>query len=138
MTEDLLHPEIISFPKFGFEEEGFISIAAKQYGFPFEIKRIFWAYDTPGHIVRGRHAHINTSMVIVAAVGTIKIECSRGKTYSQKFILNNPNEGLLVPPMFWHTMKYSKGALQLVITNTDYDENDYIRDHKEYLKMVKE
>lgn len=40
----------------GKEEEGYLSIVSDQE-LPFEIKRVFWAYGTPEHEMRGKHAH---------------------------------------------------------------------------------
>ena len=65
------HPHIIEFPKLGSTEIGYISVAENQRNVPFEIKRVFWSYHTPDNVVRGRHAHHQTEMVLVATLGRI-------------------------------------------------------------------
>lgn len=130
-------PGLINFNEIGNPAEGFLSVASNIRGLPFEIKRVFWTYDTPENISRGRHAHFATEMVLIAVKGTIKVNCRDSRSFNRDFILARPNVGLYIPPLFWHTMEYTKDAVQLVLTNTDYDEKDYIRDYKKFMEMNK-
>ena len=129
----MMLPHIIQFQQKGKEEEGYLSIVSNQE-LPFEIKRVFWAYGTPEHQMRGKHAHKKTEMVLIAVNGEIVVTCTVMPNYTKDFTLNNANVGLYIPALCWHTMKYTKNAVQLVLVNSLYDENDYIRDYKQFLK----
>jgi len=130
-------PYLIQFPKIGSPELGYISVAEVQKNIPFDIKRTFWTYYTPHHISRGRHAHYLTQQVLIAVNGIIKVTTeTNGK--QEEFLLDNPHIGVYIPPNSWHTMEYSHNAVQLVFASTLYEEADYIRDYKEFLKYYNE
>lgn len=132
-NEMITKPCIINFPKIGSEDLGFISVCEK-LNLPFQIKRVYWTYHTNPEVVRGFHAHINLDQILISINGTIDIfiENEHGETYN--FLLDRPNQGVYLPKKTWHTMKYSKNAIQLCIANMEYDESDYIRDYDEFKK----
>ena len=123
-----MRPRLIEFQQKGNDGEGFLSIATFET-IPFTIKRVFWAYATPENVMRGHHAHKNTEMILVAVSGEITVNCEIKPGYKKQFLLNNPNIGLYIPVMCWHTMTYTQNTVQLVLVNTHYDEDDYIRDY---------
>ena len=52
--------------------------------------------------------------------------------------LNKPLMGVYIPKMIWKDMyDFSKDSVLLVLTNTHYDEGEYIRDYYEYLESVR-
>jgi hypothetical protein len=122
-------PEIISFKRNGDSSLGYISIAEENNQIPFEIKRIFWTYYTPEDVIRGKHAHYETEMVLIAAAGSITVKTELIDGSIQEFILDKPDKGLFIPKMCWHTMQYSHNAVQIVIASSLYDEKDYIRSY---------
>lgn len=128
---------LIEIPKIGNSAEGYISVAECNGELPFEVKRFFWTYYTPESIIRGRHAHFNTELILIAVAGIIEVTTENSQGEKMSFILNHPNQGLYIPPDNWHTMKYSHNAVQLVLASTLYDENDYIRDYNQFLSVWK-
>jgi hypothetical protein len=130
-----LKPHIIDFSKIGKSVEGFISICEGDKHVPFEIKRVFWTYFTPDNIIRGRHAHLNTEMVLVAVAGKIIVNTEMPGGITDSFILDNPNVGVYLPKLCWHTMQYSHSSVQMVLTNTLYDEKDYVRSYDDFKKI---
>jgi len=129
------NPYLITFPKLGAPEIGYISVTEQQQLLPFETKRIFWTYYTPESIVRGRHAHHATEQVLVAAAGRITVTTELVDGTIQTFRLEDPNVGLYVPPHAWHTMQYSHSAVQLVLASAPYNEADYIRNYDEFKRI---
>lgn len=129
-------PKIINFPKIGDTSLGYISVAELKKSVPFEIKRIFWAYYTPDKVIRGQHAHHETEMILIAAAGKIEIKVEMPGKPQEIFILENPDQGIYLPKLCWHTMTYSHNSVQLVLVSTLYDESDYIRDYNEFLKLT--
>ncbi len=109
---------------------GYLSICENGKSIPFDIKRSFWSYFTPHSIVRGRHAHYETEMVLVAVAGRIVVTTEMHGTKPEVFVLESPSIGLYLPPMCWHTMQYSHSSVQLVLASTLFDEADYIRDYE--------
>lgn len=130
----MTNPHIIEFDRVGEPSQGFISIAEK---LNFDVKRVFWTYFTPESIVRGRHAHHETEMIIVAAAGRIIVNTEMPDGHLNVFTLDRPNMGVFVPKKCWHTMQYSHSAVQIVLASTDYVESDYIR-HYEDFKLLEQ
>lgn len=122
---------IINLPKIG-DERGNLSIIEQNKQIPFEIKRVHWIYDVPGGVDRGGHAYKETEEFIVALSGSFDVVIDDGnekKTYS----LNRSYFGLYIPKGMWRTMtNFSTNSLALVLSSTEYDENDYVSDYKEY------
>ena len=51
--------------------------------------------------------------------------------------LNGPNKGLYIGPGVWREMyDFDKSAVLLVLASEYYNENDYIRDYKEFLLNI--
>ena len=128
-------PHIIEFPKLGAPEIGYISVAENNKNIPFEVKRVFWSYHTPDNVVRGRHAHHNTEMILIATLGRIVVNTEMPNGDLNVFSLESPNQGLYLPKYCWHTMQYSHIAVQLVLASELYNEADYIRSYDDFLKL---
>lgn len=130
-------PYIIDFTKIGSQELGFLSIAEANKQVPFDIKRIFWTYTTPEEIVRGRHAHYDTEMILIAMSGRIIVNTEMPNGDLNVFTLETPNTGLFLPKLCWHTMVYYNNPVQMVIASSLYNESDYIRDYNDFLNLNK-
>ena len=128
-------PRLISFPKIGSSTLGFISVSENMTHVPFDVKRIFWTYYTPDSILRGRHAHHNTEMVLIATAGRIIVNTEMPDGNVNVFILEKPEVGLYMPRYCWHTMQYSHSSVQLVLASNIYDEKDYIRSYEEFKSL---
>ena len=125
-------PKEITFQSIGQPDLGYISVAQYEELVPFEIKRVYWTYFTPNHIVRGNHAHKQLKQVIVAVSGVIDftLEDPNGNTF--EFVLDNPNKGIYIPEGYWRTIRFSHSAVLLCLASENYDEKDYIRDYSEF------
>ena len=128
-------PQLINFKKIGTSTEGYISIFQNGTEMPFEVKRCFWTYYTPEEVVRGRHAHYDTEMLLIAAAGRIIVYTEMPDGTKETFILDKPEQGLFLPKLCWHTMQYSHNAVQLVLASTIYEEKDYIRNYDDFTKI---
>ncbi len=101
----------------------------------FEIKRVYYIYDIPSGQYRGAHAHKNLEQLMIAVSGSFDVIVDDGGN-KKTFTLNNPAFGLYIPKMIWREMNnFSTGSVCLVLASDHYDENDYIRDYKEFLKQ---
>lgn len=100
---------------------------------PFEIKRVFYLYDIPGGESRGAHAHKECHQFMIAASGAFEVLLDDGQS-KRMLQLNRPYLGLHIPPGIWASeMNFSSGSICLVSASHEYDEADYIREHKEFL-----
>mgnify|MGYP004583503223 FL=1 len=104
---------------------------------PFEIKRVYYMYDTVAGVTRGHHAHKNLQQILVCVHGSCKIRLDNGKE-KKVVVLEKPYEGLYVANNMWREMfDFSEDAVLMVFASELYDESDYIRDYDEFLKFVK-
>ena len=125
--------KVSDLPKIG-ERKGSITPIYGGEHVPFEIKRVFFLYDVPGGESRGAHAHKKLHQFIVSVMGAFDVVMDDGKE-NRRVRLDRAYYGLHIPPMIWaHEENFSSGGICLVLTSELYDENDYIRDHQEFLK----
>lgn len=129
-------PQIINLPKFE-DPRGNLSFIEEFKQIPFKIERTYWIYDVPGGQVRGGHAYKEQQELIVALSGSFDVVVDDGKI-KQTFSLNRSYYGLYLPAGLWRQMQnFSTNSLALVLSSTTYDENDYIRDYKEFFRIKK-
>ena len=127
-------PQIINLPKF-LDARGNLSFIEQEKHIPFVIKRAYWIYDVPGGECRGGHAYRNNEEFIISLSGSFDVVLNDG-TERKVFSLNRSYHGLYVPKGLWREMEnFSTNSLALILSSTDYDAHDYIRDYDEFLKL---
>ena len=105
---------------------------------PFEVKRMFYVYDVHDQNDRGKHSHHKTKQILIAVNGGVTVICDDGKK-RRNYVLNEPNKALLIPEMIWYEQVYhSDSSVLLVLSNTNYDVNDYIEDYDEFKRLKNE
>ena len=130
-------PEIIQLPKF-LDARGNLSFVQQMDHIPFEIRRTYWLYDVPGGECRGGHAYKENQEFIVALSGSFDVVLDDG-TEKKTFTLNRSYYGLYVPKGLWREMEnFSTNSLAMILSSTDYDANDYVRDYDEFLTLKRE
>lgn len=103
---------------------------------PFQIKRVYYMYDTKEGVRRGFHAHQNLQQILICIHGKCKILLDNGRE-KKVVLLEKPYEGLYVANNMWREMyDFSSDAVLLVLASELYDEADYIRDYDQFLKMI--
>ncbi len=112
-------------------------IALEEYNdIPFEIKRVYYMYETKEGVHRGFHAHKNLEQILICIHGSCKVLLDSG-TEKKIVHLEKPYEGLYVANNMWREMyDFSSDAVLIVLASEIYKESDYIRDYDEFLKMV--
>ena len=135
MSKSVYDCSIIELPRIG-NEKGNITVVHGRVNLPFDIARVFYLYDIPGGVARGAHAHKMCHQFLVAASGSFEILLDDGHN-KRTVTLNRPYYGLHIPPGIWASeQSFSSGSICLVLTSHVYDEADYIRDYKSYLKHI--
>ncbi len=126
--------KIVDLPKF-LDIRGNLSFVEQNKHIPFEIKRTYWIYDVPGGEARGGHAYRETDEFIISLSGSFDVVIDDGKDKTT-ITLNRPYYGLYISKGVWREFNnFSTNSVALEFASTIYNEDDYIRDYKEYLKF---
>lgn len=114
-------------------------IAIEQFkDVPFEIKRVYYMFDTVEGVRRGYHAHKNLKQILICVSGECKILLDNGYE-KESVLLDSPNRGLYIESNIWREMyDFSKDAVLMVLASEYYDESDYIRDYEQFIEYVKQ
>lgn len=127
--------KILTFPVIGDARGSLIALETLK-NIPFEIKRIYYIFDTLEGVSRGFHAHQNLQQVLICVKGSCRVLLDDG-CHKENVILENPYTGLLIENLVWREMHdFSEDCVLLVLASEYYDENDYIRDYDEFLKIT--
>lgn len=112
-------------------------ISLEQYkNIPFEIKRIYYMFDTKEGVRRGFHAHKALKQVLICTRGECKILLDDGRE-KDIIVLDSPNKGLYIEADMWREMyDFTEDAVLMVVASELYDEADYIRDYDEFLSYI--
>lgn len=118
--------KLIKLPKIE-DPRGNLSIIEKN-NIPFKVNRVYFLYDVPSGAERGGHAHKKQQEFIIAVSGSFEVILNDGSK-QEVFSLNNPSVGLYVGIDTWRELRnFSSGSVCLVVSCSEFDEDDYIRD----------
>lgn len=124
------------FPPHGDDRGQLVAIEATK-DLPFEVKRVYYIYDTLPDVRRGFHAHRNLQQILICVHGSCKIHLDNGSDTAE-VLLDKPYEGLYIANDMWREMyDFSDGAVLLVLASEYYDEADYIRNYEDFIKLVR-
>lgn len=127
--------KLIDMKVFGDERGKLVSLEGGR-NIPFEIKRVYYIYDTLPEQERGKHAHKNLEQIIIAIDGSCQFVLDDGKTRETVW-LNRPDKGLYIGSGMWREMRhFSYGCKLMILASTYYDEKEYIRNYDEFLKEI--
>ena len=118
------------------DERGKLVVIEGGQAIPFEIKRVFYIYDSDATVVRGQHANRESEFVLINVAGKSKVRITDGK---EEFVavLDKPMMGIYIPKMVWKDMyDFSPESVLLVLASTHYDGGEYIRDYDTYLQEM--
>jgi oxalate decarboxylase/phosphoglucose isomerase-like protein (cupin superfamily) len=128
--------EIIQLPKI-MDERGNLTFIEAEKHIPFQIKRVYMIYDVPGGEIRGSHAFKKADEFIVCLSGSFDLVLNDGKN-EHTITLNRSYNGVYIPHGTWRTIRnFSTNSLCLVISSTDYSQEDYIRDFNTFKEFIK-
>lgn len=131
-----MKPTLINLPKI-LDERGNLSVIQEEIHIPFKIARTYWIYDVPGGEIRGSHAFKETNEFIVALSGSFDVILHDGNN-EFRFNLNRSYYGVYVPNLIWRKLEnFSTNSLALILANTSYNEDDYIRDYDAFKAFIK-
>ena len=119
------------------DERGKLISLESNKNIPFEIKRVYYIFDTLPDQGRGKHAHKNMEQIIVAMDGACQFVLDDGKNRETVW-LNRPDIGLYIGKNIWREMQhFSYGCKLMVLASDYYDEREYIRSYEDFLREVR-
>ncbi|MGE4511230.1 MAG: FdtA/QdtA family cupin domain-containing protein [Sulfurimonadaceae bacterium] len=128
--------KLINFRTLG-DDRGSLIAIEEGYNAPFDIKRVYYIFDTKEGVERGFRAHINLKQICIAVKGSCTFILDDGDK-REEIKLDNPNQGLFIEELIWREMKdFSEDCVLVVLASEHYDESDYIRNYDNFLEKVK-
>lgn len=128
--------QILNFKIRGDERGSLVALEGSN-DIPFDIKRVFYIFDTKGkEVIRGDHANRNSKFVLVMLSGSCKVKVFSGDK-REVIELNSPDKGLFLNNMVWKEMyDFSDGSVMMVLASELFDANEYIDSYEELLKEL--
>lgn len=127
---------VLQFADMG-DERGKLVVIEGRQAIPFDIKRVFYIYESDSTVVRGQHANRESEFVLINVAGKSKVRITDG---TEEFVveLDKPMMGVYIPKMIWKDMyDFSEDSVLLVLASTHYNGKEYIRNYDEYLEIMK-
>ena len=88
--------------------------------------------------MRGGHAHKKLRQLLWCPYGRIRIRLDDGHEKAE-VLLDAPNKGVVVEHTMWREMLWEKENSVLCVAASEfYEESDYIRDYRQFLRYVRE
>lgn len=126
---------VIGFKSLG-DDRGELIAIENNKNIPFEIKRVYYVFNTKKNVARGFHAHRELKQIAICVSGSCKFIMDDGKV-KESYTLDTPEKGLFIDKMQWHEMEdFSDDCVLLVLASDIYDESDYIRNYSDFIEMV--
>ncbi len=114
------------------DDRGSLIALEKFHNVPFDIKRVYYIFDTKKEVRRGYHAHINLKQLAICVHGSCKFLLDNGDTINH-FTLNSPDKGLLIEGLIWREMyDFSSDCVLMVLADSYYDKDDYIQNYNQF------
>ncbi|MDX7745624.1 MULTISPECIES: sugar 3,4-ketoisomerase [Aeromonas] len=128
--------KLIEFPMLGDERGSLLSLESNN-NIPFDIKRVYYIFNTVKGVSRGFHAHKALKQVAVAVSGSCRFVLDNGVDKAE-VILDVPTRGLLIESFMWREMHdFSDDCVLMVLADQLYDESDYIRKYEDFLRLAR-
>ncbi len=136
--------EVITFPTHT-DERGSLTMA--QSGdkpgslVPFEIKRTYWLHDISDEGQRGAHATFQTNQVMIPLAGGCDVLVNDGVSWRDFNLQHTPGlgvvRGLWIKSGVWRELRgFAPGTVILLLSDTYYEDADYVRDWSDFLVRV--
>ncbi len=127
--------KIINFPSIG-DDRGSLVAMETIDKVPFEIKRVYFIFDTLKDVSRGFHAHKQLKQIAICVSGKCRMVIDDGKNREEVW-LDSPSKGIFIDTNLWREMHdFSEDCVLLVLASEHYNESDYIRSYDDFKSTV--
>lgn len=125
--------KFIQFQSHGDERGSLVSLEQNK-NIPFDIKRVYYIFDTKEGVRRGFHAHKKLKQLAIVLKGSCRFILDDGNEKIE-ILLDNPSQGLYIESFIWREMyDFSEDCVLVVLADSEYDEKDYIRDYEKFIE----
>lgn len=97
------------------------------------FKRFFFI-TSDGQTERGNHAHKYATQAFIVVKGEVSLFVKDGVN-EKMYNLKPGDECIVVPPGLWSRQTFVESSILFVLTDTEYSEEEYIRDWEDYLRF---
>ena len=105
-------------------------------GLDFQPKRLFWLHHIAAGQWRGRHAHRDSQLLLIALHGGCRVDLDDGVA-QETVTLQDPTKALYMPPWIWHELTdFAPDSAILVVASTLFDETEYLRDYQTFKREL--
>ncbi|BCU54945.1 sugar 3,4-ketoisomerase [Enterobacter kobei] len=120
------------------DERGALVSLERENNIPFDIRRVYYIFDTKVGVTRGFHAHRKLKQVAIAVKGSCRFILDDG-IERVSVILDDPAQGLFINSFIWREMTdFSEDCVLMVIADMEYEESDYIRDYATFKYLAQQ
>ena len=127
--------KIINFPSIA-DDRGSLVAMETIDKVPFEIKRVYFIFDTLKDVSRGFHAHKQLKQIAICVSGKCRMVIDDGKNREEVW-LDSPSKGIFIDTNLWREMHdFSEDCVLLVLASEHYNESDYIRSYDDFKRAV--
>ncbi|MGA6729184.1 sugar 3,4-ketoisomerase, partial [Escherichia coli] len=100
------------------DDRGSLIALEEENNIPFEIKRVYYMFNTKSNVRRGLHAHRKLKQVAIAVRGSCRFVLDDGKERVE-ILLDNPGQGLLIDSCIWREMyDFSEDCVLMVLADS--------------------
>lgn len=118
------------------DQRGSINFLEFGMALDFAPKRLFWLHHIAPGQWRGRHAHRETELVLVALHGGCRVHVDDGAA-KETMTLDDPARALYMAPWVWHELTdFAPASAILVVASSLYDEAEYLRDYETFKREL--
>ena len=118
------------------DERGSLVALEEGKNIPFQVKRVYYMFNTKDGVRRGFHAHKTLKQVAIAVRGSCRFLLDDGQERVE-IMLDNPAQGLVIESFMWREMyDFSEDCVLMVLADQLYDESDYIRDYSQFIEVA--
>lgn len=114
-------PEFLKFPSFK-DARGSLTVIEKIL--PFSIERVYYIWDT-NELSRGNHSHQVGKQVLICLQSQCVVRVKIRESL-QEFVLDSPEQGLILEPEDWHSLHFEPKAILLVLASHPYLADNYV------------
>ena len=130
------HFSEVTFNEFGDQRGALVALEANQQ-VPFDIKRVYYIYNTGADVRRGCHAHKTLRQCLICVSGHCSVLVDDGKQ-KEVFHLDQPNKGVLIDGFIWRELyDFSNDAVVMVLASDHYENTTYIYSYDEFKELLK-
>jgi WxcM-like, C-terminal len=118
------------------DQRGSINFLEFGKALDFAPRRLFWLHHIAPGQWRGRHAHRETELLLIALHGGCQVHLDDGAA-KQTVTLDDPARALYMAPWVWHELTdFAPASAILVVASSLYDEAEYLRDYDTFKREL--